>query len=209
MRTPTPGRVAAAGGFALSLGLTIVVLFQGFDPDYPMRLLEGIAVVVTGLVVLVGPLLWLGLRMADWRNPSDEEEFEQVVLRSEALAAAGVEDEPDEEHWLDPYDEHDFEEIVRDALDELPPELRGSIERSNVAVMISDDGARRHAYGLYHGDGVTRDNVPDRIVIYRDTLLRDFGHDAQALRGQVVRTVRHELAHHLGWDELGVRGLGL
>jgi predicted Zn-dependent protease with MMP-like domain len=56
---------------------------------------------------------------------------------------------------------------------------------------------------------VSRDNVPDRIVIYRDTLLRDFGHDPDALRGQVVRTVRHELAHHLGWDELGVRGLGL
>jgi hypothetical protein len=29
------------------------------------------------------------------------------------------------------------------------------------------------------------------------------------LRAEVVRTVRHELAHHLGWDELGVRDLGL
>jgi predicted Zn-dependent protease with MMP-like domain len=209
MRTPTPGRVAAAAGFALCLGLTVVVFFQGFDPDYPMRLLEDIAVVVTGAVVIFGPVLWLALRMADWRNPEGEEEFERVVVRSEELARAGVEEEPDEEHWLDPYDEHDFEELVRDALDELPPELRGPIERSNVAVMISDDGARRRAYGLYHGDGVARDNVPDRIVIYRDTLLRDFGHDPDALRAQVVRTVRHELAHHLGWDELGVRGLGL
>jgi predicted Zn-dependent protease with MMP-like domain len=209
MRSPTPARVAAAAGFALCLGLSVVVLFQGFDPDYPMRLLEGIAVVVSGAVLIFGPLLWLGLRMADWRNPSDEEEFERVVLRSEELAAAGVEEEPAANHWLDPYDEDDFAELVREALDELPPELRGPIERSNVAVMISDDGARRHAYGLYHGDGVARDNVPDRIVIYRDTLLRDFGHDPDALRAQVVRTVRHELAHHLGWDELGVRGLGL
>jgi predicted Zn-dependent protease with MMP-like domain len=209
MRSPTPGRVAAAAGFALCLGLSVVVLFQGFDPDYPMRLLEGIAVVVSGAVLIFGPLLWLGLRMADWRNPSDEEEFERVVLRSEELAAAGVEEEPTAEHWLDPYDEDDFAELVREALDELPPELRGSIERSNVAVMISDDGVRRHAYGLYHGDGLARDNVPDRIVIYRDTLRRDFGNDPDALRAQVVRTVRHELAHHLGWDELGVRGLGL
>jgi len=209
MRAPTPARVLAAAGFALCLGLTVVVLLQGFDPGYPLRLLEGVAVVVTGAVLIFGPVLWLGLRMADWRNPTDEEEFERVVLRSEELAAAGVEEEPEEDHWLDPYDEHDFEELVRDALDELPPELRGPIERSNVAVMISDDGARRHAYGLYHGDGVSRDNVPDRIVIYRDTLLRDFGHDPDALRDQVVRTVRHELAHHLGWDELGVRGLGL
>ncbi len=29
------------------------------------------------------------------------------------------------------------------------------------------------------------------------------------LRAQVERTVRHELAHHCGWDEPGVRGLGL
>jgi predicted Zn-dependent protease with MMP-like domain len=209
MRAPTPARVLAAAGFALCLGLTVVVLFQGFDPDYPMRLLEGAAVVVTGAVLVFGPLLWLALRMADWRNPEDEAEFERVVQRSEALAAAGVEEEPAEEHWLDPYDDADFEELVRDALDELPPELRGAIERSNVAVMISDGGAARGAYGLYHGDGVARDNVPDRIVIYRDTLLRDFGHDPDALRQQVVRTVRHELAHHLGWDELGVRGLGL
>ena len=46
-------------------------------------------------------------------------------------------------------------------------------------------------------------------VIFRDTLLRDFGHDPDLLKAQVTRTVRHELAHHLGWNENGVRGLGL
>ena len=74
--------------------------------------------------------------------------------------------------------------------------------------MISDKGRRARAYGLYQGDGVARDNYPDRIIIFRDTLLRDFGHDADELRAQVTRTVRHELAHHLGADELGVRELG-
>ena len=46
-------------------------------------------------------------------------------------------------------------------------------------------------------------------MIFRDTLLRDFGHDPELLKAQVTRTVRHELAHHLGWDEKGVRRLGL
>ena len=45
-------------------------------------------------------------------------------------------------------------------------------------------------------------------MIFRDTLLRDFGHDPDLLKAQVTRTVRHELAHHLGWDEKGVRGSG-
>ena len=60
------------------------------------------------------------------------------------------------------------------------------IENHNVAVVISDGGRRRRAYGLYHGDGATRDDVPDRIVIYRDTLRRDFGHDPDLLREQVT-----------------------
>ena len=76
-------------------------------------------------------------------------------------------------------------------------------------VVISDKGRRHRAYGIYQGDTAARDDYPDRIVIFRDTLLRDFGHDPDELRAQVTRTVRHELAHHLGADELGVRELGL
>jgi predicted Zn-dependent protease with MMP-like domain len=109
---------------------------------------------------------------------------------------------------LDPYRDEDFEELVREALDELPDLLQEALNR-NVAVVISDGGRRAGAYGLYHGDGVSRDDVADRIVIYRDTLRRDFGHDPDRLRDEVTRTVRHELAHHLGADELGVRDLGL
>ena len=134
-----------------------------------------------------------------------------MVVRAEELARAGTAAEPDETDFLDldPYDDEDFEELVRDALDELPDLLRALVENHNVAVVISDGGRRRGAYGLYHGDGATRDDVPDRIVVYRDTLRRDFGHDPELLRDQVVRTVRHELAHHVGFDELGVQGLGL
>ena len=48
----------------------------------------------------------------------------------------------------------------------------------------------------------------DRVVIFRDTLLRDFGVDPARLRGEVRDTLRHEIAHHLGWDEGGVPALG-
>jgi predicted Zn-dependent protease with MMP-like domain len=70
-------------------------------------------------------------------------------------------------------------------------------------------------FGLYQGTPLTErrwdhaNTLPDRIVIYQDTLERDFGWDPDLLRAQVERTLRHELAHHLGWHERGVSELGL
>jgi predicted Zn-dependent protease with MMP-like domain len=93
------------------------------------------------------------------------------------------------------------------ALDELPQEFRDVLHTT--PVVVSTRGREHRAYGHYMGGTVARDIYADRIVIYQDTLERDFGHDPGLLRAQVARTVRHELAHHLGWDERGVRDLGL
>ncbi len=204
-------RIAFAAGIALCAGLSVIAIAQGFSANGALRLAQTLALVVVGLAVIGGAMMAAGLRLADWREPESEQEFDRVVERSERLARQGTAAEPGEMDFmdLDPYDDEDFEELVREALDELPDLLQRAIERSNVAVVVSDGGRRARAYGLYHGDGVARDDVPDRIVIYRDTLRRDFGHDPDMLRHEVTRTVRHELAHHLGADELGVRELGL
>jgi predicted Zn-dependent protease with MMP-like domain len=101
----------------------------------------------------------------------------------------------------------DFEALVADAIDALPTQFQKVLE--GVAVVVSDLGTEHHAYGHYFGDGMARERYEDRIVIYRDTLERDFGHDRALLARQVERTLRHELAHHLGWDEDGVASLGL
>ena len=207
----SPGRIGWAAAVALCIGLTVVVLLEGFSPSGPVKAMETLAIIGLGAALIFGAAILFGLRLADYREPESEEDFERVVLRAERLAREGSYAEPDETDFLDldPYDDDDFEELVRDALDDLPDLLRTLVENHNVAVVISDGGRRRGAYGLYHGDGATRDDVPDRIVIYRDTLRRDFGHDADMLRREVTRTVRHELAHHVGFDELGVRDLGL
>ncbi len=101
----------------------------------------------------------------------------------------------------------EFEALVADAIDRLPDEFQEVLAK--VAVVVSNLGTEAHAYGQYFGDGVAHERFEDRIVIYRDTLERDFGHDRKLLAAQVERTLRHELAHHLGWDEGGVGGLGL
>jgi predicted Zn-dependent protease with MMP-like domain len=203
---PAGRRIAFTTVLCLAVALTIAALVQGLAASGPMRVLEVAAVVITATLAIGGVIGLAVAKLADYQNPESEEDFERLVVRSEELAREHLLEEPDFGE-LDPFDPHDFELLVRDALDDLPDLLLRALD--HVAVVISDQGRRHHAYGLYQGDTVAHDNYPDRIVIFRDTLLRDFGHDPQRLRDQVTRTVRHELAHHLGADELGVRELGL
>ena len=205
---PTARRILLSALAAMTLGLGVVSLLAGFSDSFPLRILQGLAVFGAGAVVIGGVSALVMIKLAGWRDPESEQDFEALVQRAEMLAAEGSSGEDfslDDE--LDPYDEEDFRELVRAAIDELPLEFHAALE--HVAIVISDGGRRRRAYGLYEGGTVARDFFHDRIVIFRDTLLRDFGHDPDLLRAQVTRTVHHELAHHLGWGEKGVRGLGL
>ena len=206
---PLGKRIVASSTFCLCLAVLVITIAQGLSTSFPVRLVQGLmaAVAVAGILGVV--IAAVTTRLGHYTAPEDEEEFERLVVESERLARENLAAEPDEEEFLDldPRNPADFEALVREALDDLPDILRNAL--SHVAVVISDKGHRQRAYGLYQGDGIARDNHHDRIIIFRDTLLRDFGHDADELRAQVTRTVRHELAHHLGADELGVRELGL
>ncbi len=211
---PTLRRILFSALAALTVGLGAGSLIAGFSASSPVRLLQGIAVFGAGAVVVGGAVVLALVHLAGWRDPESEEDFEALVQRAERLAAEGVwgEGEDDlrggyEDDLFDVRDEDDFRAVVRSAVDELPLEFHRALE--HVAIVVSDGGRQRRAYGLYQGDTVARDFFHDRIVIFRDTLLRDFGHDPELLKAQVTRTVRHELAHPLGWDEKGVRGLGL
>jgi predicted Zn-dependent protease with MMP-like domain len=213
---PTLRRVLFSALGALTIGLGAVSLIAGFSESFPVRLLQGIAVFAAGAVIVGGAVVLALVRLAGWRDPESEIDFEALVQRTERLAAEGSwdyawdedeEDAEDDEDLFDPHNEEDFKALVRGAIDDLPLEFHRALE--HVAIVVSDSGRHRRAYGLYQGDTVAQDYFHDRIVIFRDTLVRDFGHDPDLLRAQVTRTVRHELAHHLGWDEKGVRGLGL
>jgi predicted Zn-dependent protease with MMP-like domain len=206
---PQGRRILASTAFCLCVAVLIVTGFRGLSDAFLVRGLQTVAIALAavGLIGLV--VAAITGRLADYREPADEDEFEELVRRSERLARDNLAAEPDEVEFmdLDPRNPAEFEELVREALDDLPDLLLRALE--HVPVVISDKGRRHRAYGLYQGDTAARDNYPDRIIIFRDTLLRDFGDDPDELRAQVTRTVRHELAHHLGADELGVRELGL
>ncbi len=152
--------------------------------------------VIVGACVLAFLTAWATVTLRG-REEIAEPEFERVVERVETLGhAPSTGREPT-----------DFERIVGEAIERLPDEFRGLL--GDVPVVVSRRGREAGAYGHYFGDTVAREAHEDRIVVYQDTLERDFGHDPELLAEQVERTLRHEVAHHLGWEERGVRELGL
>jgi predicted Zn-dependent protease with MMP-like domain len=186
-------RGPAKAGFAalFAVGLLLLLLNPPSLSGAP-----GLAVIVGGALALVLLTAWAFVAMSG-SDSMPEQEFERLVRRSEELAS-----EPDLRHSAT-----EFDLLVADAIDRLPPEFQRLLDTT--PVVISQRGEENRAYGHYFGDTVARDTYPDRIVLYQDTLERDFGYDPELLRAQVERTLRHELAHHLGWHEQGVRGLGL
>lgn len=122
-------------------------------------------------------------------------------------------------------DRRRFEELVGEALDGLPKEFRDHLENVEVVVeewpspedleevgLVPDE--REELLGLYLGVPLTeRDThyfgvLPDRIALFRRSILAWTGEDAEAIREEVRRTVIHEIAHYYGisderLDEMG------
>jgi predicted Zn-dependent protease with MMP-like domain len=184
----------ALGGVAILASIALVAFLILNPPS--LSGWEDLVIVVAGAVALVLMSAWVTVRLMG-RGAMSEREFDRVVERSERLAREGEPSEPAD----------DFDELVAEAIDRLPGEFRELLE--DTPVVVSRRGRREGAYGHYHGDTVARDDYEDRITLYQDTLERDFGHDPDLLAAQIERTLRHELAHHLGWRESGVRDLGL
>jgi predicted Zn-dependent protease with MMP-like domain len=185
------GSVRAAALTAFFIGLALLLL----NPP-SLAGLRGLLFWLVGAVFFVLIAAWITVALiGDDEMP--EAEFRRLADRSEALASLPPPERPPSE----------FDLLVMEALDDLPEQFRELLEHT--PVVVSNRGREHHAYGHYIGGTIARDIYPDRIIIYQDTLERDFGHDPELLRTQVERTVRHEVGHHLGLDERGVRGLGL
>jgi predicted Zn-dependent protease with MMP-like domain len=191
MRDALRAPLKAAGATAFIVG---VLLFLLNPPSLSGA--GGLVALIGGAIALVVVTAWATVALTG-RDSMSEPEFDRLLERSERLARSP-----------DPLDAPtEFDLLVSDAIDALPSEFQELLERT--PVVVSRHGAEYRAYGHYWGDTVSRDSYPDRIVIYQDTLERDFGHDPELLRAQVEQTLRHELGHHLGWGERGVRELGL
>ncbi|WP_341721467.1 metallopeptidase family protein [Micromonospora sp. FIMYZ51] len=105
-----------------------------------------------------------------------------------------------------------FEELVGEALDEVPEELLALM--SNVVILVEDDPPPgEDLLGLYEGHALTDRGwdyagvLPDRILIYRNPILRICDTDEDVI-DEVAVTVVHEIAHHFGIDDERLHELG-
>ncbi|BCJ59506.1 hypothetical protein Jiend_29280 [Micromonospora endophytica] len=105
-----------------------------------------------------------------------------------------------------------FEELVGEALDEVPEELLALM--SNVVILVEDDPPPgEDLLGLYEGHALTDRGwdyagvLPDRILIYRNPILRICDTDEDVI-DEVAVTVVHEIAHHFGIDDDRLHELG-
>ena len=112
-----------------------------------------------------------------------------------------------------------FEALVARAIDNLPPEFQRKLE--NVDIVVENWPTPRqlrptkHSHpaqllGLYQGVPQTRRGrryglvLPDKISIFQKPIEEycRFGHEIEAT---VEEVVRHEIAHHFGFDDNTLR----
>jgi len=113
-------------------------------------------------------------------------------------------------------DKQKFEEIVSSAIDSLPEKFKKKL--NNVAIFVEDEptveqllkvGLRRGdlLFGLFEGYAQGRKLnfgtvLPDRITIFRLAILSQVADQAGA-KERIISTIKHEIAHHFGSDEIG------
>ena len=100
-----------------TVGLGAVSLIAGFSDSFPLRLLQGLAVFGAGAVIIGGAVVLVLVRLAGWRDPESEEDFEALVQRAERLAA--------EDSWGDA---EDYDELDDEDDDAVRPRRRGGLQ---------------------------------------------------------------------------------
>ena len=104
----------------------------------------------------------------------------------------------------------DFEKLVKEALDDLPKNIREKMD--NIDIVIEKGSPQGSLLGLYQGVPQTAwgrgfgMRLPDKITIFQAPLER-IASSKEELKEIVKNTVWHEIAHHFGFSEKKVREL--
>ncbi len=103
-----------------------------------------------------------------------------------------------------------FEKLVREAIRDLPEKIRQKMD--NVEIVVEKGSPNGPFLGLYQGVPKTTwgrgfgGNLPDKITIFQESIEK-LSSKPEEIKELVKNTVWHEIAHHFGFDERGVRKL--
>ncbi len=105
----------------------------------------------------------------------------------------------------------EFERLIIEAVEALPFSIRKKME--NVELTLEEgESAGKNLLGFYHGipqtvRGMSYSFVlPDKITIYKKTI-EERVQSGEELARLVRRVVWHEIGHHFGFSEAGIRRL--
>ncbi len=114
--------------------------------------------------------------------------------------------------------EDEFRILVSDALDNLPEDFARHI--NNAAILVEDFPSPEQQQklnikskygllGLFEGFGQAKrlnfgPVLPDRITLFRVPIMQSCS-DREELQKEILKTLKHEIAHHFGSDEKGAR----
>ena len=116
----------------------------------------------------------------------------------------------------------DFEKLVSDALERFPDHIKKKI--NNVVFIVEDETRsrklgernitlRQTLLGLYEGVPRTKRGegyfnvLPDKITIFQKSIENICTGDQKKIKELVYEVVWHEVGHHFGFSEAGIRKL--
>lgn len=116
----------------------------------------------------------------------------------------------------------EFEKLVADAFYRLSENVKNKVE--NVAFFVEDDVRNRRGkeqvikyegtlLGLYEGipRSVRGENyfnvLPDKITIFQHPIENICGGDYEKIKELIYEVIWHEVGHHFGFSEHGIREL--
>jgi predicted Zn-dependent protease with MMP-like domain len=114
---------------------------------------------------------------------------------------------------IDTVDAMEFERLVVAELDLLPDDMIDGIENVGFVTQDRPDDGSLSLLGLYTGVDLTRrgqyghGELPDRIVVYREPLIR-ISRDLEDLKNNIHVTLVHEIGHYYGLDDEELENLG-
>ena len=110
-------------------------------------------------------------------------------------------------------DQTEFEHLIAEAVLALPESIQKKLD--NVQIVLEEgDSPYNSLFGLYHGVAQVKRGssygmspiLPDKITIWKGTIEK-FAQGEGNIPKLVRRVVWHEIGHHFGFDEPGIRKL--